>query len=147
MTPELARLMVKAGFASFYLGLESHAPEWQRLTGGKIDSDEFASAVNHLRAAGAEFIAAYIIAGHPDQTEQDLERSVRFAHQCGARVLLSEFSPIPGTIDGDKCGKWADLNEPLSHNKTAFAIRRLGLEYLDRLKRLNHSLNDSDRRS
>jgi hypothetical protein len=56
-------------------------------------------------------------------------------------VLLSEFSPIPDTVDGNKSGKWADLSEPLSHNKTAFAIRRLGTDYLNRLKELTHSLN------
>jgi radical SAM superfamily enzyme YgiQ (UPF0313 family) len=141
MTPELARLMVKAGFASFYFGLESLDSSWQRRTGGKINPNEFADAASHLRAAGAERIVAYIIVGHPDQDKQDIESSIRFAHQCGAGVLLSEFSPVPGTADGDKSEQWADLNEPLSHNKTAFAIRRLGVDYLNRLKELTHSLN------
>lgn len=141
MTPDLAQLMVKAGFASFFFGLESHDPLWQRSTGGKIGPDEFAAAVNHLRAAGAGSIVAYIIAGHPGQDSQDIERSLHFAHQCGARVMLSEFSPIPGTIDGDRSGQWADLKEPLSHNKTAFAVRRLGVDYLNRLKGLSRSLN------
>jgi hypothetical protein len=31
--------------------------------------------------------------------------------------------------------------KPLSHNKTAFAIRRLGLERMNRLKELARSLN------
>jgi hypothetical protein len=141
MTPDLAQLMVRAGFASFYFGLESHDSSWQRSTGGKIASDEFAAAAGCLHRAGAKSIVAYIIAGHPDQDEQDPESTIRFAHQCGAKVLLSEFSPIPGTVDGNKSGKWADLSEPLSHNKTAFAIRRLGTDYLNRLKELTHSLN------
>jgi radical SAM superfamily enzyme YgiQ (UPF0313 family) len=141
MTPELARLMVQAGFASFFFGLESHDSLWQRSTGGKIASDEFAAAINHLRVAGAKSMVAYVIVGHPDQDTQDLESTIHFAHQCGAKVLLSEFSPIPGTTDGDKCDQWADLSEPLSHNKTAFAIRRLGTDYLNRLKTLVHSLN------
>ena len=34
-----------------------------------------------------------------------------------------------------------DLSEPLSHNKTAFAIRRLGVDYINQLKQLTHSLN------
>ena len=141
MTPELARRMVHAGFASFFFGLESQDPLWQRSTGEKIRSDEFAAAVVHLRAAGARSICAYIIAGHPDQEIRDLEDSVRFAHRCGARVLLSEFSPIPGTPDSLKCAPWADLREPLSHNKTAFATRRLGADALNRLKDLSRSLN------
>jgi radical SAM superfamily enzyme YgiQ (UPF0313 family) len=141
VTPELARLMVRAGFAGFFLGLESSAPSWQQSTGGKIRSDEFAITVEHLKAAGAQSITTYIIVGHPDADGRDMELSVRFAHECGTKVLLSEFSPIPGTIDGEKCQRWADLKEPLSHNKTAFALRRLSAEDLNRLKRLTHSLN------
>jgi hypothetical protein len=141
MTPELAGLMVRAGFKSFFFGLESATASWQHATGGKVNSDEFEVAVKHLRAAGAQSILAYIIAGHPDLDAQDLEFSIRFAHQCGTRVILSEFSPVPGTIDSEKCRRWADLKEPLSHNKTAFAIRRLGVDYLNRLKELTHSLN------
>jgi hypothetical protein len=141
MTPELAQIMVQAGFASFFFGLESRALSWQDSTGGKVHSEEFVSAVNYLRAAGAESIFAYIIAGHPDSDAQELEHSIHFAYQCGVKSILSDFSPIPGTVDGEKCSQWADLAEPLSHNKTAFAIRRLGFEYSNRIKRLNHHLN------
>jgi radical SAM superfamily enzyme YgiQ (UPF0313 family) len=141
MTPELARLMVKSGFASFFFGLESAAASWQRSTGGKVYPDEFANAVDHLRKAGAQAIFTYIIVGHPDLDEQELETAIRFAHKCGTRVILSEFSPIPGTVDGRKSQKWGDLDEPLAHNKTAFAIRRLGMDHLNGLKALSHSLN------
>ena len=45
ITPEIARLMVRSGFKTFYLGLESSEYEWQRRTGGKVYSEEFADAV------------------------------------------------------------------------------------------------------
>jgi len=58
--------------------------------------------------------------------------------------MLSEFSPIPGTPDGEICRRWVDLDEPLWHNKSAFVIQRLGIDEINRLKnlanRLNHSL-------
>jgi len=139
ITAELARWMARAGFESFFLGLESGASAWQSATGGKVNVDEFATAVDYLRAAGVKSIFAYIIAGHPDSETQDLEASIRFANRCGVKVILSEFSPIPGTPDGEKCAAWADLKEPLSHNKTAFAIRRLGADYLNHLKELTRS--------
>jgi radical SAM superfamily enzyme YgiQ (UPF0313 family) len=142
MTPELARLMVQAGFASYFFGLESCAHDWQSATGGKVYAEEFAAAAGHLRNAGAQSILAYIIVGHPDSDNQDLVNSINFARRCGTRVILSEFSPIPGTIDGEKSRQWADLKEPLSHNKTAFAIRRLGADFLNDLKKLRH-LNNS----
>ncbi len=141
VTAELARLMTRAGFAGFFLGLESSAASWQETTGGKVNPEEFAAAAGALKAAGARSVTTYIIVGHPDSEERDVERSIRFAHRCGTRVLLSEFSPIPGTVDGERCRPWADLQEPLSHNKTAFALRRFGADAINRLKRLTHELN------
>jgi hypothetical protein len=141
--PVVARRMVDAGFASFFLGFESEAECWQESTGGKVYSSEFENGVQHLRDAGAQSIIAYILVGHPDADTQALEDSIRFARRCRTRVLLSEFSPVPGTADAWKSKTWADLDEPLSHNKTAFAIRRLGLERVNALKTLAHSLNSN----
>lgn len=141
ITENLAKLMVKAGFASFFIGLESRSDLWHQSTGGKVSTSDFVAAVRHLRSAGACSITTYIIVGHPDSDGQSLEQSMAFAHENGTRVLLSEFSPIPGTADGMKSTEWADLEEPLSHNKTAFAIRRLGPDRVNRLKELSRSLN------
>jgi radical SAM superfamily enzyme YgiQ (UPF0313 family) len=140
-TPDIARLMVRAGFKTFFLGLESDAYEWQRKTGGKVYSDEFADAVRALRDAGATSITAYIIIGHPDSQEQSLEASIRFAAAQGARVMLSEFAPIPGTPDGEACRRLTELDEPLNHNKTAFTLRFLGSERVDALKNLCRKVN------
>jgi radical SAM superfamily enzyme YgiQ (UPF0313 family) len=141
ITPEIARLMVRAGFKTFFLGFESSAYSWQRKTGGKVYSEEFTDAVHALRAAGAPSVTAYIIIGHPDSEEQDLESSIRFASDTGARVMLSEFAPIPGTPDGESCRRYTELDEPLNHNKTAFTFRALGSDRVNRLKTLAKELN------
>jgi hypothetical protein len=141
ITPEVARLMVRAGFKTFFLGFESSAYEWQRKTGGKVYSEEFATATRTLREAGAASISAYVIIGHPDSHEQNLEGSIRFAAEQGARVMLSEFAPIPGTPDGDACGAYGALVEPLNHNKTAFTLRFLGSSRVDALKALCKEVN------
>ena len=141
ITPEAARLMVRAGFKTFFLGLESSAYTWQRKTGGKVYSEEFANAVRALRNAGASSITAYIIVGHPDSADQDLESSIRFAADQGARVMLSEFAPIPGTPDGESCRAYTQLDEPLNHNKTAFTWRKLGSDRVNYLKSLARELN------
>jgi tRNA A37 methylthiotransferase MiaB len=86
-------------------------------------------------------VTTYVIAGHPDGEYEEIEASIRFAHSQGTRIMLSEFSPVPGTPDAESSRPWADLAEPLSHNKTAFAIRRLGSERLNRLKSLTRELN------
>lgn len=141
ITPEIARVMVRAGFRTFFLGFESSTYEWQRKTGGKVYSEEFADAVRTLREAGAPSITAYIIIGHPDSHGQDLEASIRFAAEQGARVMLSEFAPIPGTPDGEACRAHTVLDEPLNHNKTAFTLRFLGTERVDGLKALCRQVN------
>jgi pyruvate-formate lyase-activating enzyme len=141
VTAELARLMVRSGFLTYFLGLESRSENWQRSTGGKVNPSEFAAAVEYLRSAGAVSITAYVLIGHPDSESQEIESAMHFAHEHHARVMLSEFSPLPGTVDGEKCGLWADLTEPLHHNKTAFTFRRLGSESLTRLKDLARKLN------
>ncbi len=143
ITSDLARQMVEAGFRNFFLGFESSAYDWQRRTGGKVYSAELARAVHHLVAAGArrDAITAYLIIGHPHAEHQQVEASMQFAHDLGIRLMLSEFSPIPGTPDGEKCREWVDLDEPLCHNKTAFCVRFLGEERVNRLKSLCRELN------
>src|SRR5919108_3896081 len=140
---ELAQLMIEAGFKNLYLGFESSAYAWQKKTGGKIYSDEFARAVDNLLEVGADpqRLHAYLIVGHPNSGEQSIEESLYFANGLGIKVMLSEFSPIPGTPDGEYCRSWVDLDEPLWHNKTAFVVQWLGNREINRLKNLAGRLN------
>ena len=143
ITRDIATLMGQAGFKTFYLGFESSAYQWQRRTGGKVFADELTQAVEHLLTAGADpcHITAYLIIGHPQTALQEVEASMYFAHRLGIRLMLSEFSPIPGTPDGERCRQWVDLDEPLWHNKTAFTQLHLGLAEVQRLKTLCRDLN------
>jgi len=145
ITRELAELMVQAGFKSFYLGFESASAQWQKHTGSKVFSDELAQAVKHLTSAGAEptYITAYQILGHPHIDIQQLEASMHFVNSLGIRGMLADFSPIPGTPDGEYCRRWVDMDEPLMHNKTAFPIILLGFDETNRLKDLQRKLNRS----
>ena len=143
ITKEIARLITRAGFKTFYLGFESASAKWQSQTGSKVFSEELAAAVEHLKAAGAEpaNITAYQILGHPQSEIQQLEKSIRFVNSLGIKGMLADFSPIPGTPDGDKCSKWIDMTKPLNHNKTAFPITLLGFKETNRLKDFQRTLN------
>jgi radical SAM superfamily enzyme YgiQ (UPF0313 family) len=143
LTKELAQFMVRVGFKTFYLGFESASQKWQKRTGSKVSSDEFAQAVKHLISAGADpaEITAYQILGHPHIEIQQLESSMEFVNSLGIRGMLADFSPIPGTPDGEYCKKWVDLDEPLMHNKTAFPIIFMGFDESNRLKDLQRTLN------
>ena len=140
---EMADLLVESNFKNIYLGFESSAYAWQKKTGGKVYSGELERAVLNLFEAGCDprGVHAYLIVGHPNSEEQSIEESMRLAHTLGIKIMLSEFSPIPGTPDGEQCRRWIDLDEPLWHNKTAFTILRLGGSEVERLKRLTAELN------
>lgn len=146
---DLAQLMVDAGFKNFYLGFESSACAWQKKTGGKVYSHELERAVTNLISARADpsCLHAYLIVGSPNSAEQAVEDSMNLAHTLGIKVMLSEFSPIPGTPDGEQCHRWIDLDEPLWHSKTAFTLHRLGAAQINRLKRLASELNHQLRKS
>jgi radical SAM superfamily enzyme YgiQ (UPF0313 family) len=143
ITAELAELMVAAGFKTFYLGFESASEKWQKQTGSKVFSQELVSAVENLKAAGADpaDITAYQMLGHPRIDIQKLEESMHFVASLGIRGMLADFSPVPGTPDGDYCSKWVDMAEPLFHNKTAFPVILLGFDETNRLKDLQRKLN------
>jgi len=100
LTRDIARLMVRAGVRTFYLGFESLSDAWQRGTDGnstgKVAPDELARAAAHLREAGAEppEITAYLILGHPRSDTQELETSMRFAHGLGLRLSKTRCSEV-----------------------------------------------------
>lgn len=143
ITAELADLLVRAGFKSFYLGFESNAEAFQKQTGAKIFDDEFSAAVKNLIAAGAEknSITAYLILGHPKFEIQNIEDSMKYINSLGLRSMAADFSPIPVVADGRLCEKYADINEPLMHNKTAFPILVYGNEKINQIKDLCRNLN------
>jgi len=139
----------KKTFKSFYLGFESRAEEFQKQTGSKVFDNEFARAVKMLVAAGANTssITAYLMSGHPRFEIQNVEESMKFVGNLGVRIMLADFSPIPGTADGKLARKYVDMNEPLMHNKTAFPIILFGNEKVNRIKdmcrKLNHNLQNN----
>ena len=144
LTPDAARRLVRAGMKTFYLGYESASAEFQKQTGAKLVSKELASAVDALKSAGAAGtnITAYEMLGHPLADVQAIEESMRFAHSLGIRIMFSEFSPIPGTPDGELCRKYVDIDEPLNHNKSAFPIVFLGWQKIKYYKTLCRELNE-----
>jgi hypothetical protein len=143
LTLDLAGAMVSSGFKTFFLGFESASTTWQKATGSKVYSEELAQAVAYLKEAGVprQNITAYQILGHPNADIQELEVSMRFVQGLGIRGTLADFSPIPGTPDGDACARWVDLSEPLMHNKSAFPALKFGFDAINRLKDLQRALN------
>jgi radical SAM superfamily enzyme YgiQ (UPF0313 family) len=132
VTEEVAHLMRKVGFATVRLGLETCSHERQVATGGKVSNDDVQSAVQHLRGAGygSQEIGVYILAGLPGQERCEVEETIRFVKECGARPYLAEYSPLPGTPLWEEAVNVSafDLQgEPLFHNNTILPCRWEGL--------------------
>jgi radical SAM superfamily enzyme YgiQ (UPF0313 family) len=145
VTEEVAHLMREVGFITLRLSLETTSQERQRTTGDKVSTAEFQAALHNLGQAGyapAE-IGTYVLAGLPNQRREEVEETIRFVRECGARPYLAEYSPIPGTPlwqEAVQCSPFDLQGEPLLHNNTILPCRwdRLGWNDLQALKALAH---------
>ena len=145
ITEEVAHLMRQVGFATVRLGLETCSQERQLATGGKVSNDDFQTAIQNLRQAGyaSQEIGVYIMAGLPGQDRGEVEQSIRFVKECGARPYLAEYSPLPGTPlwgEAVKVSPFDLQGEPLFHNNTILPCRweGLGWDDLQALKAMVH---------
>ncbi len=123
VTPEIAALMKWAGFAGVILGLESADAGFNRKTGGKAGEGDFERAVIYLREAGFNRgeIGAYIIMGHPDQTEAEILATAHAAAELEVEPVPAEYSPIPGSVDFDAAVasfRRPPDTDPLLHNSS-----------------------------
>ena len=119
----VAELMMKAGFKTLRLGLETADPQLQKETGDKVTQQDFIRAATALKDAGfsAREAGVYILAGLPQQHFQSVYDTVKFVQDHGLRPLIAEYSPIPGTILWDRavaCSPFPIADEPLFHNNT-----------------------------
>ena len=120
---EVANLLFRGGFKTIRLGLETSNEGVQVETGGKVDNQDFRRAVRNLKKAGysGEEIGVYLMVGLPGQRVEEVEESIAFVRETGAKPFLVEYSPIPGTPLFKKAKKMSpfDLeNEPLFHNNS-----------------------------
>ncbi|MFN2157569.1 MAG: B12-binding domain-containing radical SAM protein [Anaerolineae bacterium] len=121
----LARLLRRAGFVTVRLGLESADPAQQAQDGAKVDGDAFARAVEALYGAGftAREVGAYVLIARPGQQGREVEATVAYAHRLGVPVYPAQFSPIPGTPEGEAAlaaGCLPADADPLLHNNSIY---------------------------
>jgi len=132
----ISRLMFRSGFRTLRFGFETSDPDQQRRTGGKVSNEHLHKAVTCLQKAGYETsdIGLYLLCGLPGQAAQEVEESIRFVLSCGARPVLAEFSPIPGTGLWDQAVQTSPydlVKEPLYHNNTLLPCRHESFTYND----------------
>ncbi|HSR10132.1 MAG TPA: B12-binding domain-containing radical SAM protein [Thermodesulfobacteriota bacterium] len=133
---EVANALFRSGFRTIRLGLETSGEDLQRRTGGKVTNRQFEAGVRNLRRAGyrQEEIGVYLMVGLPGQRAKDVSESISFVKASGARPILAEYSPIPGTplfADAAKVSPFDLENEPLFHNNSLLPCRSEDLTWED----------------
>jgi radical SAM superfamily enzyme YgiQ (UPF0313 family) len=132
ITLNLSSLMYKAGFRTIRFGFETSDLTRQKITGGKVNNEEFREAVHHLKLAGyqPQDIGVYILCGLPGQSAEEVQKSIRFVRSSGARPFLVEYSPIPGSDlwnDAIASSAYPIDTEPLFHNNTLLPCKSASL--------------------
>jgi len=128
ITDEIASLMFRAGFKTIRFGFETADIERQRETGGKVTGGDLQRAIGYLKKAGYEKqeIGIYLLCGMPGQGAAEVRESILFVKSRGAKPILAEYSPIPGTALWEAALQASPFNiaaEPLYHNNTLLPCR------------------------
>jgi radical SAM superfamily enzyme YgiQ (UPF0313 family) len=97
---QTARLMLRAGFKTLRLGLETTSLDIRNELDKKVTVSEFTRAVTCLKEAGfnKKMIGVYLLAGLPGQQTGFIENSIQSVKQTGATPILAYYSPIPKTV-------------------------------------------------
>jgi len=119
----LSELMFQAGFKTIRFGFETSNIKIQMATGGKVTNEHLKEAVMHLKRAGYQSrdIGVYLLCGLPGQEAEEVIESIEYVKACGARPMITEYSPIPGTDlwEASVAASSYDISgEPLFHNNS-----------------------------
>jgi radical SAM superfamily enzyme YgiQ (UPF0313 family) len=145
---ELSELMYSSGFKTIRFGFETSDFNRQIQTGGKVKNEELQNAVRHLKSAGykTDEIGIYLLCGLPGQTSPEVKESIDFVRQCGAKPVLAEYSPIPGTDlwpEAVAVSPFDIQEEPLYHNNSLLCCRNDDFTYDDYME-LKFSLKNKN---
>lgn len=132
ITPELSSLLYRAGVRTIRFGFETSDSFRQLETGGKISNEEFKNAIRYLRSGGyrPEDIGIYILCGLPGQPAGEIRETIQFVRSSGARPILAEYSPIPGSAlwsEAVAASSYPIEKEPLFHNNTLLPCKSASL--------------------
>lgn len=146
ITPELAILMFKSGFKTLRFGFETADLQRQKELGGKAYNSHLEAAVSYLVEAGysSQDIGIYILCALPDQTAAEVSDTIRYVQTLGAKPILAEFSPIPGTALWERAltvSPFPLAQEPLFQNNSLLPCRNdsLTIPIYQELKRITRS--------
>jgi radical SAM superfamily enzyme YgiQ (UPF0313 family) len=134
VTQELSELLYNSGFKTIRFGFETSDFNIQIKTGGKVKNEELRLAIKHLKNAGykTKDLGIYLLCGMPNQRAQEVKDSIEFVKKCGAKPMLAEYSPIPGTkiwAEAAASSPFDIQSEPLYHNNSLLPCQNDDLSF------------------
>ena len=134
ITAELSRLMFRAGVKTLRFGFETSDIRRQLETGGKVNNEHLQLAIAYLTEAGyrPQDIGIYLLSGMPGQSAAEVFETISYVKRCGARPIIAEYSPIPGTVLWDaavKASPYPISAEPLFHNNSMLPCQNEDFSY------------------
>jgi len=117
---ETVDIMTSLNIGRIALSIESISADFHREHDNKADMPHIERAIELFKSTDMDpsDIYVYIIAGIPGETLQMIDNAVEFIHEKGVRILMNEFSPVPGTPIYER---YSDrLSDPLLTGKTVF---------------------------
>jgi radical SAM superfamily enzyme YgiQ (UPF0313 family) len=143
---EVAECFYRAGVKTIRIGFETADEALQEETGGKVTNLDFRGAMGNLKKAGyaGREIGVYLMAGLPGQRAEDVEDSIAYVRDTGARPILVEYSPIPGTALFEKARRSSPFDaqaEPLFQNNSLLPCQWEGFTWED-FRRLKEGLRE-----
>ena len=139
---ELAELMFNAKFIQPRFSLETSNDKEQKNSNNKVSNIEYERTIKYLNKVGykkGDYIT-YLLIGMPGQNTENIRESIKYVHNLGSRISLSEYSSIPYTKD------WQTLpnklkQDPLTQNNTYFMTLNKDYDELIELKEFAKELN------
>lgn len=146
ITKDVAEILYKCNFKTIRIGLESCQGDFQKVTGGKVTNEEISIAVSNLAEAGIpkENIGIYIMAGREDEKIDDVIKTLRFVMHLGTKVFVSEYSPVPGSIDWKRVENFKRLDPIWQNNSIAFLKNGWTFEEMQKVKDIKNQINRTD---
>jgi len=117
ITEETATAMVRAGFTTVQLGLESGDDFMLRRIGKNFTVKQAREAAGLVKSAGLR-LEVFIMVGFPDETEDSLNATRRLMETLEAdKMIYSIFTPYPGTPLFEQCRRSGLISEGYDYSK------------------------------
>jgi anaerobic magnesium-protoporphyrin IX monomethyl ester cyclase len=137
---ELVSLMKKSGLYSVSIAIESGSDDIREKMSKDLKTETIIEKVELLRKHDLEIIAFFIV-GYPEETEEDIEDTIRFACSLDLkRATFSAFKPFPGTPVYDELVEKGEMKKiddwsKFSLDKIAWTPKGISEKRLKNLRR------------